>query len=179
MAKQTMKFVTSSAQTNSGILCKDIPGARCLKMVLTAIASEESSVKVIICAQKSTRLPEEYCGPERGADSSFIKGVVAPGAGQHKSCREAHGYPRSCRVARYINCLSVEYPAGCLVPPRWARSSPSRNRWRILLQRLSSPFRGFILVPGQLVAEIGLQHPGELISFFHVDLGRIHLAADV
>ena len=65
MAKHTMKLVTSIAQTNSGILLSDMPGARCLKivlMVLTAIASEDSSVKVIICAQKSTRLPDEYCG---------------------------------------------------------------------------------------------------------------------
>jgi len=37
-----------------------------VQIVLTAIASDESSVKVIICAQKSTRLPDEYCGPARG-----------------------------------------------------------------------------------------------------------------
>ncbi len=47
----------------------DIPGARCLKMVvmrLTATASDEISVKVIICAQTSTRLPGLNCGPESG-----------------------------------------------------------------------------------------------------------------
>src|SRR5437868_3747910 len=69
IAKHTMKLVTSKDQTNSGIFCSDIPGARCFRivqMVLTAIASEESSVNVIICAQKSTRFPEEYCGPESG-----------------------------------------------------------------------------------------------------------------
>src|SRR3954465_33619 len=69
MAKQTMKLVTSRAQTNSGILFRDMPGARCLKMVLmvlTAMASDDNSVKVIICAQKSPRLPAEYSGPASG-----------------------------------------------------------------------------------------------------------------
>ena len=45
------------------------PGARCLKMVTTistATASAEISVKVIICAQMSARLPGAYCGPDSG-----------------------------------------------------------------------------------------------------------------
>ena len=47
----------------------DMPGARCLKIVViscTATASDDISVKVIICAQKSVRLPGEYSGPDSG-----------------------------------------------------------------------------------------------------------------
>src|SRR3954468_13196048 len=47
----------------------DIPGARIFKIVAiisVATQSAEISVNVIICAQKSTRFPGEYCGPESG-----------------------------------------------------------------------------------------------------------------
>jgi hypothetical protein len=47
----------------------DIPGARCLRIVatmLTAAANEPISVKVIICAQTSTRFPGENSGPASG-----------------------------------------------------------------------------------------------------------------
>ena len=46
-----------------------MPGARCLKTVTTistATASAETSVKVIICAQMSARLPGEYSGSRQG-----------------------------------------------------------------------------------------------------------------
>ena len=69
MAKITMNEVTIIAQTKIGMRLSDMPGARCLKMVvmrLTATASEEISVKVIIWAQTSTRLPGLNWGPERG-----------------------------------------------------------------------------------------------------------------
>jgi hypothetical protein len=69
MAKTTMNEVTSIAQTKIGMRLSDIPGARSLKMVairLTAMASDEISVKVIIWAQTSTRLPGLYSGPARG-----------------------------------------------------------------------------------------------------------------
>ena len=49
------------AQTNIGMRFSDMPGARSLKTVVisdsTATASAEISVKVIICAQTSARLP--------------------------------------------------------------------------------------------------------------------------
>ena len=69
IAKMIMNAVTSIAQTNSGMRLSDMPGARSLKivvMMLTAAASAEISVKVIICAQMSTRLPGEYSGPASG-----------------------------------------------------------------------------------------------------------------
>lgn len=69
IAKTTMKDVTSIDQTKTGMRLTAMPGARCLNtvtMVLTAMQSDESSVKVIICAQTSTRLPGENCGPESG-----------------------------------------------------------------------------------------------------------------
>ena len=55
-----MNDVTSIAQTKSGIRLSVMPGARILKMVTissTAPTSAAISVKVIICAQTSTRLP--------------------------------------------------------------------------------------------------------------------------
>ena len=61
--------VTSIDHTNSGMRSSDMPGARCLKTVTTistATASADTSVKVIICAQISARLPAPYCGPESG-----------------------------------------------------------------------------------------------------------------
>ena len=61
--------VTSMLQTNSGMRSSDMPGARCLKIVTaisTATASAETSVKVIICAQMSARLPAPNCGPDSG-----------------------------------------------------------------------------------------------------------------
>ena len=69
MAKRIMKAVTSIAQTKSGRRASVMPGARSLNTVaITTIAARrpESSVKVIICAQTSARLPGEYCGPESG-----------------------------------------------------------------------------------------------------------------
>ena len=58
MAKITMNDCTSIDQQNSGMRFSDIPGARILKIVAissTATHSAEISVKVIICAQTSTR----------------------------------------------------------------------------------------------------------------------------
>ena len=55
-----MKDVINCAHTKSGILLSDIPGARCLNTVVmtdTATSRPDTSVKVIICAQKSARLP--------------------------------------------------------------------------------------------------------------------------
>ena len=69
IAMMIMKDVTSMAQTNSGMRSSDMPGARCLRTVTTistATASAETSVKVIICAQMSARLPAAYCGPDSG-----------------------------------------------------------------------------------------------------------------
>ena len=47
----------------------DIPGARILRIVaISSVATHiaEISVKVIICAQTSTRLPGANCGPDSG-----------------------------------------------------------------------------------------------------------------
>ena len=47
----------------------DIPGARILKMTAMSSAAmhmDDTSVNVIICAQKSTPLPGENWGPESG-----------------------------------------------------------------------------------------------------------------
>src|SRR6266404_6880057 len=55
--------------TKSGTRLSDIPGARCLKtvvMISTAPMRPAISVKVIICAQTSIRLPGEYAGPASG-----------------------------------------------------------------------------------------------------------------
>jgi hypothetical protein len=46
-----------------------MPGARCFStvtMISTATASAATSVKVIICAQTSARLPGECSGPASG-----------------------------------------------------------------------------------------------------------------
>src|SRR3569623_1812475 len=67
--KITISETFSAAQTKSGILASVMPGARCLRMVATIdteAASAATSVKVIICAQMSTLLPGENCGPESG-----------------------------------------------------------------------------------------------------------------
>src|SRR5437588_5633411 len=69
MANNTMKDCTSMLQQNIGMRLSDIPGARSLNMVAINSAAThiaEISVYVIICAQKSTPLPIEYWGPERG-----------------------------------------------------------------------------------------------------------------
>ena len=69
IAMITRKEVTSIDHTNSGMRSSDMPGARCLRMVTTIstdTASAETSVKVIICAQMSARLPAAYCGPDSG-----------------------------------------------------------------------------------------------------------------
>jgi hypothetical protein len=57
MAKTTMNAITSIAHTNNGMRLSDMPGARILNTVATistAIASVETSVNVISCAQKSS-----------------------------------------------------------------------------------------------------------------------------
>src|SRR5690348_13488690 len=67
MAKITMNDNTSFSQRIIGMRLSDMPGARCFRIVAarhTAVASAEVSVKVIICAQKSTRFPGEKSGPE-------------------------------------------------------------------------------------------------------------------
>src|SRR5205085_10819664 len=69
MAKITMNDCTSIAQQNIGMRLSDIPGARILKIVAissVATQSAETSVNVIIWAQKSTRLPGEKSGTESG-----------------------------------------------------------------------------------------------------------------
>ena len=69
IAKMIMTAMTSIAQANRGIRASVMPGARVLRIVATsttAAASAETSVKVIICAQMSARLPGENCGPESG-----------------------------------------------------------------------------------------------------------------
>jgi hypothetical protein len=69
IAKMIRKELTSSAQTKSGIRSSVMPGARSLKTVtMTEIATEipATSVKVIICAQISARLPGENSGPDSG-----------------------------------------------------------------------------------------------------------------
>jgi hypothetical protein len=69
IANSTMNCVTSIAQTNSGMRLSVMPGARILNtvvMMTIASSSADSSVKVIIWAQKSMRLPGEYSGPASG-----------------------------------------------------------------------------------------------------------------
>ena len=69
IANTVMKEVTRIAHTRSGMRLSVMPGARCLRMVTiscTAMPSAASSLKVIICAQKSVRLPGEYSGPASG-----------------------------------------------------------------------------------------------------------------
>ena len=67
--KMIITATTSIAQANKGMRAKVIPGARVLRIVqtsTTAAASAETSVKVIICAQMSARLPGENSGPDSG-----------------------------------------------------------------------------------------------------------------
>lgn len=62
MANMVMSALTRVAQTRTGIRARVMPGARCLRIVTTSwteLPGAESSVKVIIWAQKSTRLPGE------------------------------------------------------------------------------------------------------------------------
>ena len=62
IANITMNAVTSIPQTKSGMRLSVMPGARSLNTVVTRITASsrpDSSVKVIIWAQKSTRLPGE------------------------------------------------------------------------------------------------------------------------
>ena len=70
IAKMIMNDVTSIAQTNSGMRLSVMPGRAQLEDrgddARPPRSSAETSVNVIICAQKSTRLPGEYCGPESG-----------------------------------------------------------------------------------------------------------------
>ena len=66
IAKMIMNDVTSIAHTKSGMRLSDIPGARCLKIVTissTAPTSATISVKVIVCAQMSARLPGSELRP--------------------------------------------------------------------------------------------------------------------
>src|ERR1700761_4658482 len=69
IAKMTMNDCTSIDQQKSGMQFSVMPGARILKMVAISSAAThnaETSVNVIICAQKSTRLPGSNCGPASG-----------------------------------------------------------------------------------------------------------------
>ena len=69
IAKMTMKAVIRIAQTKTGIRFNVIPGARSfitVTTISTATARAESSVKVIICAHMSARLPGPYAGPANG-----------------------------------------------------------------------------------------------------------------
>src|SRR5438270_13605415 len=69
MPKMTISESTSFAQSSIGMRYNVIQGTRYLRMVVakqTATPKAETSVKVIIWAQKSARLPGEYCGPESG-----------------------------------------------------------------------------------------------------------------
>jgi hypothetical protein len=69
MAKTIMKAVTSMAHANIGMRLSVMPGARILNvvtMIWMAPISAATSVKVIICAQKSVRLPGLYSGPASG-----------------------------------------------------------------------------------------------------------------
>jgi hypothetical protein len=64
-----MKLVTRIDQAKSGIRLSDMPGARCLRIVVissTAPASAATSVKVISWAQTSVRFPGLYSGPASG-----------------------------------------------------------------------------------------------------------------
>jgi hypothetical protein len=88
------RAVTSIAQTNSGMRFSVMPGARSLKMVVimtTASSSADSSVKVIICAQKSMRLPGEYSGPGQrhvGEPAGVRPGVQEEGDVQHQAAEQ-------------------------------------------------------------------------------------------
>src|SRR6185312_12971459 len=69
MAEMTMKDCTSMDQQNKGMRLSDMPGARILKMVAMSSAPThmaDTSVKVIIWHQKSTRFPKSNCGPASG-----------------------------------------------------------------------------------------------------------------
>jgi hypothetical protein len=69
MANMTMKLTMTIDQTKSGTRLSDIPGARILNaqtVISTATMSAENSVKVIICAHVSARLPGSNVGPESG-----------------------------------------------------------------------------------------------------------------
>src|SRR5579875_2989095 len=73
MAKITMKDWTSIDQQKSGMRLSVMPGARILKMVAISSAAThmaETSVKVIIWAQKSTRFPGSNCGPASGGEAN-------------------------------------------------------------------------------------------------------------
>ena len=81
IAKMTMNDTTIIDHTNSGIRLSDIPGARCLNAVtrmLTATISADSSVKVIICAHVSERLPGSNVGPESGVYANQPASGPAP-----------------------------------------------------------------------------------------------------
>jgi hypothetical protein len=66
MANTIMKAMTRIAQTKRGMRLSDIPGARCLRMVTIKLDGGhqrgETSMKVIIVAQKSMPIPGEYSG---------------------------------------------------------------------------------------------------------------------
>ncbi len=69
MAKMIMKAVASIDHRKRGMRARVIPGARIFMMVATsstATARAANSVKVIIWAQTSGRLPMPYWGPESG-----------------------------------------------------------------------------------------------------------------
>src|ERR1051325_9047761 len=67
IAKRIMNATTSCAQTKIGIRFNDIPGARCVKMVVmmhTAEDIEAISTIVTICDHRSTRCTGENHGPQ-------------------------------------------------------------------------------------------------------------------
>jgi hypothetical protein len=69
MANTAINEVTRILQTNSGILFSDIPGARCLKIVMMSVTATqriEISVNVIIWAQMSDPFVGSNCDSESG-----------------------------------------------------------------------------------------------------------------
>ena len=93
MANRIMNDVTRIAQTKSGMRLSVMPGARSFRIVTmssTATASAATSVKVIICAQKSARLPGEYSGPRQrdvGEPADVRADVQHEGAEDHQRRR--------------------------------------------------------------------------------------------
>jgi hypothetical protein len=69
MAMMIIKEVTSIDQRNNGMRDSVMPGARYFMIVATsstATANADTSVNVIICAQKSVRLPGEKSEADSG-----------------------------------------------------------------------------------------------------------------
>src|SRR5689334_6649630 len=69
MAKRIIHAVISWVQTKIGMRLSDIPGARCLKIVVTIATAAErllTSISETICDHKSIRWPGENAGPASG-----------------------------------------------------------------------------------------------------------------